>query len=91
MSLIPRETVESHHQTIWQENAATFATNHASYVDQERHAAIRDALGLIVDGRPGLALFKLVRSVQRQARVSGLGMVEITACPCGGRCERHDR
>lgn len=73
--------------TIWQDNAAQFASTPEGYVDQERHASIREALALIVDHKPGKALYTLVRSVERQARIGGAGHVDIhPSCPCGGRC-----
>ena len=91
MSLIPRETVEAHHQTIWQENAAEFATRQDTYVDQERRQAVRRTIELLVEEKFGPALFHLVKSVERQARISGVGQAEIPACPCGGRCKEHVR
>jgi hypothetical protein len=87
MTLVPRDQVESPRPTIWQKNAETFASTAESYVDQERHSAVREAVGLLVDRKPGLALFKLVRSVERQARISGVGLAEIPACPCGRGCK----
>lgn len=73
-------------QTIWQENAAAFAST--PEFAQERRVAVRRAVAHIVDGRPGKALYVLVRSVERQARIAGAGDVEITpTCPCGGRCD----
>jgi hypothetical protein len=71
--------------SVWTDNAAAFASRQESYVDQERHASVRRALDLIRDGRRGYAVFVLTRSVERQARISGVGMADIPACPCGGR------
>jgi hypothetical protein len=87
MTLVPRDQVASPRPTIWQDNADQFATRSAEYVDQERRSAVREVIALLVDQKPGLALFKLVRSVERQARISGVGMAEIPACPCGRGCK----
>lgn len=73
--------------TIWQQNAAIAATTPPSAVAAERHAGVRKAVHLIVDGTPGRAHYELVRSVQRQARIAGLGTLDLQpTCPCGGRC-----
>jgi hypothetical protein len=75
-------------QTVWQANAAQFASTPDTYIDQERHAAVRKTIELIRQGRPGMAQFVLTRSVMRQARIAGLGDIEIPACPrCGGGCD----
>lgn len=74
--------------TIWQANAAAFASTPEGYVDQERRVAVRRAIRHIVDGQRGKALYVLVRSVERQARIAGAGHIDIhPGCPCGGRCE----
>lgn len=74
--------------TIWQTNAAAFASTPETYVAQERRIAVRRALALIVDHKPGKALYVLVRSVERQARIAGAGHIEIhPGCPCPGRCD----
>ncbi len=73
--------------TIWQGNAAAFATTPPTAIDAERHDGVRRALDLIVDDQPGRALYTLVRSVERQARIAGLGTHPMQpTCPCGGRC-----
>lgn len=73
--------------TVWQDNAAAFATTPQSAIDQERHAAVREALDLILDGKPGRARYVLARSVMRQNRIAGGGTVTLhPRCPCGGRC-----
>lgn len=73
--------------SIWQDNAATFASQQAPAIDQERHAGVREAMALILEGRPGKARYVLARSVMRQARIAGLGTHPINPeCPCGGRC-----
>lgn len=78
--------------TIWQDNAAAFATQQPAAIDMERRAAVRKALQLIVDGQPGRARYELARSVVRQNRIAGGGTVDIhPGCPCGGRCERGAR
>lgn len=76
--------------TVWQDNASLAATQAEAYVDMERRAAVREAFDLIVGRQPGLAFFKLTRSVQRQARVAGVGMAEIPGCPCGGVHDAED-
>lgn len=91
MTLIPRlqavaDAVNLPRPTIFQDNAALAATRSEEYIDQARHAAVREAIALLVEGKPGLAQFKLTRSVERQARVAGVGMAEIPSCPCGGIC-----
>lgn len=73
--------------TIWQQNAEAFASQQPAAIDQERHAAVRESLALIVAGRPGKARFVLARSVMRQNRIAGGGTIPIhPGCPCGGRC-----
>lgn len=73
--------------TVWQQNAEAFASQQPAAIDQERHAAVREAAALIAAGRPGYALFKLARSVERQNRIAGGGTIPIhPGCPCGGRC-----
>lgn len=93
MSLVPRPRapgdllpVRVHKPTIYQDNAERFASTAGDYLDQERHVAVRTALQLVVEGRPGRAQYVLARSVMRQARIAGLGDVVIAGCPCGGRC-----
>lgn len=77
--------------TIWQSNAATFASTPTSYIDAERHDAVRKTLAAIVEGRPGYALFLLARSVERQNRIAGGGTVALGVCPaCGTRCTHLD-
>ncbi len=73
--------------SVWTDNANLFASTPESAVDAERHAGVRDALALIVDGKPGRALYTLVRSVERQARITGTGYIDLhPTCPCDGRC-----
>ena len=76
--------------TIWQDNASRFASTQPEYIDQERHAGVRDAIQALREGRPGYALFKLARSVERQNRIAGGGTVSLGVCPaCGALCV-HD-
>lgn len=91
MSIVPQprtpgDVLPIHRPTIYQQNAEAFATQPADYIDQERHVAVRKAIDLLRAGKPGQAQYVLVRSVMRQARIAGLGSVEIPCCPCGGRC-----
>lgn len=72
--------------TVWQANATEFSSRPESYIDQERHVGVREALELILQGKPGRAQYVLARSVQRQVRIAGGGTVEIPLCACGGRC-----
>lgn len=76
--------------TLFQDNAAEFATTPEQAIDFERNSARRKAIALIAEGRTGRAQYELARSVIRQARIAGLGTQEIApACPCGGsRCPR---
>ena len=53
-------------------NASTFSTRPEQVVEAERHEAVRGAVVLIAEGRPGRALFNLLRSLERQARLSGI-------------------
>ena len=78
MSLVIRAFAEAAH-------AAAYTPEQA--IAAERNHAVRTAAALVIDGRPGRAQYELARSVMRQARIAGLGQVEIQpACPCGGRC-----
>jgi hypothetical protein len=77
--------------TVWQENASRFAAQPKPQIDQERHAGVRDALEQIRLGRPGYALFKLARSVERQNRIAGGGTISLGVCPsCGRGCVHQD-
>lgn len=76
------------HQTIWQTNAGAFSAKPASYIDQERRSGINAAMEAIREGRPGYALFKLARSVERQNRIAGGGTVHLPVGPaCGLACD----
>ncbi|WP_248582573.1 hypothetical protein [Nocardioides sp. InS609-2] len=75
--------------TVWQENAARFASTPVSSIDMERRSAVRRAVELLAErpSRRGYALFVLVRSVERQARIAGAGSIPIEPlCACGERC-----
>lgn len=58
--------------TIWQENAARFASQPEEHAAQEMRAACRDAVQLMVAGHPGQAYWLVMRSYVRQARILGL-------------------
>lgn len=59
---------------------------------EHRRAGVRRAIAHIVDGKPGRALYTLVRSVEWQARVAELGSIPISPrCSCGGRCPHGAR
>ena len=75
--------------TVWQQNAAEFASRPGTYIDAERHNGVRKAMAAIVEGRPGYALFVLARSVERQNRIAGGGTVALPICPKCGRTGRH--
>lgn len=75
--------------TIWQANAASFASRPESYIDAERHDGVRKAMAAVLDGRPGYALFVLARSVERQNRIAGGGTMALPICPRCGRTGRH--
>lgn len=76
--------------TVWQQNAAAFSSKPATYVDQERHSGVRAAVAELRAGRPGYALFKVARSVERQNRIAGGGTVHLGVCPgCGGLCHHR--
>lgn len=73
--------------TVWQANAAEFASTPESYLDAERHDAVRKAVAALREGRPGYALFVMARSLERQTRIAGLGTHEVgPVCPCGRQC-----
>ena len=77
--------------TSWQQNAASFATTPEQAIDAERHRGVRRALGYLTQEQPsrGRAFYELSRSVIRQARIAGLGTLDLQpACPCGGRCHQ---
>ncbi len=77
--------------TIWQDNAAAFTSRPESYVDQERRAGLAAAMDALRDGRPGYALFKLARSVERQNRIAGGGTIQLPICAaCGTTCIHLD-
>ena len=57
---------------IFSDNASEFATKPAQAVDAERRAAVRGALAQIKGGHRGRAFYDLVRSFERQARLSGI-------------------
>ncbi len=92
MTLIPRpraagdRSIHTQPRTQAKENVERFASTADSYIAQERHSAVRRALELIKAGRPGYARFVLTRSVIRQARIAGLGDVDLPTCPCGRDC-----
>lgn len=76
--------------SIWQQNAARFASTPEPQIDQERHSGVRAAVEQLRAGRPGYALFKLARSVERQNRIAGGGTVSLGVCPgCGGLCQHQ--
>jgi hypothetical protein len=73
--------------SVWQQNAARFASTPEPYIDQERRAGIAEAMELVRQGRPGYAAFKLARSVERQNRIAGNGSIAIPICAaCGTVC-----
>lgn len=83
----PLTLVNQPRATVWQQNAAEFATTAGTSIAQHRHDGVQRAIGYLEKGMPGRAHYELVRSVLRQARIAGLGAVPITLpCPCGGRC-----
>ena len=73
--------------SIYTENVSRFATEQPAAIDMERRAAVTLVTQLLVDGKPGRAQYELARSVMRQARIAGVGSVDIApSCPCGRRC-----
>ena len=64
----------------WRTPVAT-PVEHAA---MERRAAVREAVRLLVEGRPGRAEFVMTRSVMAQARALGVGHTHIgSTCGCG--------
>ncbi|HEY1177556.1 MAG TPA: hypothetical protein VGF17_15470 [Phytomonospora sp.] len=77
--------------TVYQWNASAFASTPPAYIDQERHAGVRRARDLITAGRRLAALHHLAASVERQARIAGLGAIPLPICiPCGGLCKQKE-
>lgn len=68
----PVEATDPPRGTIWQENAARFASQPEDHAAQEMRAACRDAVQLMVAGHPGQAYWLVMRSYVRQARILGL-------------------
>lgn len=66
---------------------ALVITGTQDYVAVERRAAIRKTIALLVEGKPGRALYTMVRSVERQARIEGIGYqhLDVDCWPRGGR------
>ena len=57
-------------------------------IEERRRTGIATAVQLIRDGRPGLALYTITRSVQAQARLADItGHTAHPTCPCSGMCE----
>lgn len=70
--------------SVYTDNASRFATDQPHAIDMERRATITLAVQLLVDGMPGRARYELARSVMRQARMAGVGSVDLgRVCPCG--------
>ena len=81
-------TQQSANQTVWQSNADRFTSRPETYIDHERRAGLDAAMAAIREGRPGFALYKLARSVERQNRIAGGGTIPIPVCPvCGAGCD----
>lgn len=55
-------------------------------IAERRRTGIATALQLLRDGRPGLALYTMTRSVQTQARLADITTTVSPTCPCGGMC-----
>lgn len=70
--------------TIWQDNARRFASRADDAIAQHQHAGVRSSLQLIATGRRDDAHEELARSVERQARLAGLGRHDL------GRVRHHD-
>lgn len=60
-----------------QQNARRFASTAEQTVAYERHLGVRVAVGLLVAEHPAMAYDVLARSVERQARIEGLGLIHI--------------
>lgn len=54
--------------------AAVFSHHSPAYVDAAAHAAVREAVSLLVDGDPELALWALIRETTRLAGISESGV-----------------
>lgn len=50
--------------------AAVFSHHSPAYIDAAAHAAVREAVSLLVDGDPDLALWALIRETTRLAGIS---------------------
>lgn len=70
--------------TVFSDNAQAFASRPETYVDAERHSAVREAVALLREGHRGRAEYVMARSFMRQARIAGLGHTDLTPCACCG-------
>jgi hypothetical protein len=57
-------------------------------INAERAATMAKVRPMLGTGRPGRIHYEVTRSLVRQARIAGLGTLDLPACPCGGRCHR---
>lgn len=75
--------------SVWQDNAARFASTPESVGEVaavRRREGVRQAVELLVEGRPGRAEYVVQRSFMDQLRIVGLGYAAIPGLPyeCGG-------
>jgi hypothetical protein len=70
--------------TIWQENADLAASkNRVEQADLVLDVAVKDAIALFRDGRPGRAHYRLARAQERAGRI--LGPTDWTTLAGGAR------
>lgn len=63
--------------TVWQQNAASFATTPEEWADASRNEGIALAIQAIRDGDPALAYYVLLRSLRRQALAGRCGQIDV--------------
>lgn len=63
--------------TVWQQNAAQFATTTTEWGDQERRLGVVDAMESIRFGHPKVAYYRMLRSLRKQALAAGCGQIDV--------------
>jgi len=76
---MPELPHDPHAGDVVTDNTTLVLTDHdvEDHIAAERNTTRRKALDLIRDGQPGRAEYELGRSVMRQARMAGLGSIEL--------------
>jgi len=82
--MIPTTTTEPVAQLNAQRQAGESAWTQEAYAAARRHEGVREAVALLVEGRPGSAYYRLMRSYVEQVRILGLGYAAIPGYDEGG-------